>query len=403
MSNVIEQSTRSTLGLSLTAPSSVNSYTFNTTVAGFSVPTKGIDGTSGADNITAEQTTNYIFGFGGNDTLSAGTVSGLPSAAVLVGGDGADRFVFAGSPATTLTGVLSGAILDFSSVDGDVIDISAAGVSYSQLIFVTNSNGSNVQIQGNGLNIVVAGMPGEVVLSESNVITTGGGSTSNPSTGTTASTSSDNITGTSGDDNIQALAGNDTVNAGDGNDSINGNSGDDSILGGNGSDSLRGGQGNDFLNGNAGADSVFGDLGNDTVRGGQGADLVRGGRDDDLIYADVGSDTAYGDLGNDTIYGGQDNDFLYGGDGNDVLYGDRGNDYLEGGAGIDTFVFRLNHGTDTIADFVSGTDKLQFSSDLFASASAAVSAFSGGAITTASGVITMTAITSISASDIIIG
>jgi len=69
----------------------------------------------------------------------------------------------------------------------------------------------------------------------------------------------------------------------------------------------------------------------------------------------------------DAITGGTGNDTLIGGAGNDTLTGGVGQDSLTGGAGADTFVFGANAtgavvsrsaATDTITDFVSGTDKL---------------------------------------------
>ena len=69
----------------------------------------------------------------------------------------------------------------------------------------------------------------------------------------------------------------------------------------------------------------------------------------------------------DSITGGTGNDTLVGGAGNDTLTGGVGQDNLTGGAGADTFVFTANATgnvvsrsatTDTITDFMSGTDKL---------------------------------------------
>ncbi|MEZ5651352.1 MAG: Ig-like domain-containing protein [Burkholderiaceae bacterium] len=55
-------------------------------------------------------------------------------------------------------------------------------------------------------------------------------------------------------------------------------------------------------------------------------------------------------------------DVIGGAGGNDVLFGQGGNDTLTGGAGADTFVYAMgvDNGTDTITDFVLGTDRLSF-------------------------------------------
>ena len=83
-----------------------------------------------------------------------------------------------------------------------------------------------------------------------------------------------------------------------------------------------------------------------------------------------------------------------GGDGFDQLRGGAGNDTLTGGTGIDWFIFDTtpNRTTnkDTITDFTSGTDKLQFSKTIFTGLSGAAlgdlssNAFwSGAGVTTA--------------------
>ncbi len=60
-----------------------------------------------------------------------------------------------------------------------------------------------------------------------------------------------------------------------------------------------------------------------------------------------------------TIHGLGGNDTIIGGSAADDIYGGAGNDTLTGGAGADIFHFLYkNTGTDTITDFVSGTDKL---------------------------------------------
>lgn len=60
------------------------------------------------------------------------------------------------------------------------------------------------------------------------------------------------------------------------------------------------------------------------------------------------------------MYGEDGNDTMYGEDGNDTLTGGNWSDTLTGGNGTDTFVFDSKMGADTVTDFVSGTDTLQF-------------------------------------------
>jgi Ca2+-binding RTX toxin-like protein len=103
--------------------------------------------------------------------------------------------------------------------------------------------------------------------------------------------------------------------------------------------------------------------------------------------------------GADTLNGGAGADTLIGGAGNDSITGAQGADVLTGGAGNDTFVFAVNSAvlnaaqvsgsvlTDTITDFVSGTDKLSLAqatsfngvySNLTSGLAAVVSAGNGG-------------------------
>jgi Ca2+-binding RTX toxin-like protein len=68
-------------------------------------------------------------------------------------------------------------------------------------------------------------------------------------------------------------------------------------------------------------------------------------------------------LGTDGIAG---NDTLDGGSGNDVLNGGPGNDLLSGRSGNDTFAFDTQIGNDTITDFDTKDDVVQFNHALFA-------------------------------------
>lgn len=151
----------------------------------------------------------------------------------------------------------------------------------------------------------------------------------------------------------------------DGDDVIDGNSGNDTIYGGLGNDLIAGGIDNDLLFGGAGDDVIWGGDGNDTLDGGFGNDRLYGGRGHDQLFAFSGINTMHGGLGGDLLVGGLQGDVLDGGAGNDVLRGDAsgfvggsdtliggaGNDFLMGGLGADTFVFRPNEGSDTIAAF----------------------------------------------------
>jgi Ca2+-binding RTX toxin-like protein len=86
----------------------------------------------------------------------------------------------------------------------------------------------------------------------------------------------------------------------------------------------------------------------------------------DLLTGSIGDDILHGAAGNDTINGGNGADTINGGADNDSSNGGFGFDELSGGAGVDTFVYNFaSQGTDSILDFVSGTDKLEISASGF--------------------------------------
>jgi len=123
-----------------------------------------------------------------------------------------------------------------------------------------------------------------------------------------------------------------------GKDTLNGNSGDDVLIGGAGGDKLNGGIGSDWAS-YAESAAVTVDLGRGRASGGDSA-------------GDKFSSI-------ENLAGSAFNDILTGSSGNNILRGLDGNDILNGGAGADTFEFTsLTHGSDTVTDFMSGTDKV---------------------------------------------
>lgn len=109
-------------------------------------------------------------------------------------------------------------------------------------------------------------------------------------------------------------------------------------------------KGNDKLVGSSQSDKLAGFDGNDTIQGGAGGDTIWGGN---------GNDKLYGQGGGDLITGGKGNDFLDGGDGANSLTGN---------AGKDTFQFssQLAAGNSSaITDFKSGQDIIQLVKSVF--------------------------------------
>lgn len=77
---------------------------------------------------------------------------------------------------------------------------------------------------------------------------------------------------------------------------------------------------------------------------------------------------------NAAIRGTSGNDTISGTAWSDTIAGGAGNDTMSGGAGSDTFLFRSNLGQDTVTDFTTGTDVLEFRDGIFADAAAALAA-----------------------------
>ncbi|MCY3755341.1 MAG: hypothetical protein OXG99_14800 [Alphaproteobacteria bacterium] len=122
-----------------------------------------------------------------------------------------------------------------------------------------------------------------------------------------------------------------------------------------------GGDGDDKKNGTDRNDILRGKGGNDEFRGLGGDDKLYGGNGTDTLYGGDGNDFIDGWKGDDSLYGGDGNDTLKGHTGADKLHGGAGNDKLYGGAGADIFVFdSKDFGRDTIEDFSTRSDKLDF-------------------------------------------
>ena len=341
------------------------------------VGTSGDDtltGTSGDDEIQGLEGNDTLNGLGGNDFLNGGTGDD-----VLNGSSGDDTY-FLDSAADQANDAASGG---YDSAYTTVTYTLGSTAEIEILAALDQAGTGALNLYGNGFNNWIWGNNGANFLF-------GGG----------------------GNDILDAFGGGDAMNGGDGNDYISGGEGSDSLVGGRGNDTMVGGNGNDYLDGRISTFDIFTD--NDTLIGGAGDDtyfvdhagdviieaagqgfdtvnatgsftlnagvevelLVGLGNDSLALRGNEFNNTIWGNNTGGTLTGGGGNDVLMGLGGDDFMVGEDGNDYLDGGtgggrlfggAGADTFAFsNFIPGTDMrIEDFVSGTDKLLFYSNVF--------------------------------------
>jgi len=100
--------------------------------------------------------------------------------------------------------------------------------------------------------------------------------------------------------------------------------------------------------GNHVANHLYGNDGANELRGEEGDDYLYGRGGDDRLNGGPGGDVLKGELGGDEMLGGAGNDRLYGREGDDLLLGGPGDDLLEGGAGNDEYRFGRGGGKDRI-------------------------------------------------------
>ena len=187
----------------------------------------------------------------------------------------------------------------------------------------------------------------------------------------------DTITDIGGNHRINAGAGNDTITANGGNQIICAGEGNNTVTATGGSHRITSGAGDDTITAIGGNHTISAGDGNNTITATGGSHVITSGSGNDTITATGGSSLIYGGAGNDTItanggnevvFGGAGNDTITTGAGNDRITGGAGADIMTGGAGADVFIFTeigdLEIGAgfrDIITDFLSGTDRLDFS------------------------------------------
>jgi trimeric autotransporter adhesin len=370
-----------------------------------------IDGTGNEiDNvITGNAAANALSGGAGNDRLDGGldadTINGGTGNDTLSGGDGTDpfrvsmdHFIFDQAP----TAANADRITDFQRAadkihldarvmpalgvsgnfaTGDVRFHSAAGATSGhdaddRVIYDTSTGNLYYDADGNGAGaaqLVVTLQPGVDLLATDIVVDNGASGALIQGT-----SGNDSLTGTPGNDTLDGLAGNDTLDGGTGVDLVRGGDGNDTLINRNnfdpqtGPDTLDGGLGDDTYD--LTANPFFGIPPTAIVDAG-GIDNVRVNHDFVLpagienLEIFEGASAVGNELDNVIITNTNEphSHSTNGAGGNDTIIGGMDSDGMTGGAGRDVFVFLFaptenptDVRPDSVADFVSGTDTLQF-------------------------------------------
>ena len=322
-------------------------------------------GNSFGNRITTGGGRDTLFGNEGNDTLD--------------GDSGADRLWGGIGNDTYYTDTQSDLVFENPSEGTDSVISTSSFYLYANVENLTLSGSAyfgvgneldNTLIGNDAENLLIAGTGNDVLR---------GGAARDALFGEAGA---DLLHGDAGVDYIVAGTGNDTVYGGNDADEVYGQDGNDLIYGGNdfATDILVGGEGNDTLDGGPAWDQMYGGAGNDTFVVSQQVDWVfeQPGEGTDTVIADspngyylyanvenltlVGT-TPFG-VGNELanlLLGNAIGNTLLAGAGNDTLDGGAGLDILWGQDGGDTFRISKGTGTDIVADFQLGTDKLDVS------------------------------------------
>ena len=335
--------------------------------------TANLNGTGNSLNnvITGNAGNNVLNGAAGIDTVSyanatAAVTVNLATTTAQATGFGSDTLLnFENATGSRFNDRLTGNNLA-NRLDGGLGNDTLTGAAGNDTYIVESAGDTIVEAVNAGTDTVVSAVNWTLGATLENLTLTG----------TTATVGNGNgannvLTGNGANNTMSAGAGNDTVSGGAGNDSLVGSTGNDTLNGGTGNDTLAGGEGSDVYHTDSSADVVTesgttaGDV--DTVFAGVnwtlGSTLERltltgtatsggGNQQANVLAGNAMANVLSGAAGNDTVSGGA---------GNDTMRGDAGADALTGGAGNDVFVFNSTSGSDTISDFLAGTDDVRIS------------------------------------------
>jgi len=325
-----------------------------------------------ADNLNGDANANRLDGAAGNDTLTGNAgndkLSGGLGDDILNGGADIDAADYYDSDTAVTVN------LGTSTATGEGTDtlISIENVYGSQYADTIYGDGNANSLYGNKGNDSFIGSAG------GDTIDGGDGTDTVDYSGVTGSHNIDlagGMASLNGGVSVDTLYYIEAVISGDGADTIFGNSDTVSIIAGGGDDYVKVRSGNQTLDGGStgetngdrldygfiAGDSVNANLNTGTVSFGTSTHTISnfehltGSNQNDILTGCSGANSINGGTGDDSINGGQGDDVLTGGSGNDIFS-------FSGGTGAVGTVARITTlGTDTITDFISGTDIFKLS------------------------------------------
>jgi len=305
---------------------------------GSSVPVSGTFygwiGETGASSVIAvtlsnhQDTTDFLFGGIGFDTVDASRNAATPQGMYIRAGNSASlKWILS---AEYFIASNNSVVVNLSYSDGTTIGRAAI----TDNVTVTGLEGDDIVISGAGDDVLVGGGMTAAAPAGGGADTIWGDDFGGSITGTG---------GKGGDDTVFSQGGSDLSYGGLGNDVIWSDLGDwgltTSSMAGN--DTIYGGGGDDFILDLGGRNSLSITTSNDLVYGGLGNDVISVFAGNDVIDAGDGADAIWAGPGNDTVYGGVAADHIYGGAGTDTLYG---------GAGEDFYFFSRTDGVQTVVE-----------------------------------------------------
>jgi len=345
-------------------------------------PTAGIivDGTEAADELSGATGDDTLSGAGGDDILHSSqgndTIHGGEGNDTLVSlidkplhvDLGIDGFQRTGQGVDLIVGIenlYGGAAKDI--LKGNATDNSlVGGLGRDRL---SGRSGDDSIIGGEGIDFIDGGLGRDTVLYFGGAAIEVSMSNRGPRHIGFASDhlrSIESIVSASGDDRLIGSSKANHMNSGGGDDLVSGRAGRDVFNGASGDDVLIGGKGFDTAVFFGGMDAIV-DLSvakrQDTGSGMDrlsGIECVYSGSGNDELSGNASGNGLYSGDGADLLSGRSGNDSLKGGDGDDTLWGGVGRDLLVGGSGLDQFVFGSRSGSDVVADFEVGIDRMAF-------------------------------------------